>query len=391
VTGSGKEVGGDTVLAIRDTRFTLDGNPTFLLGISYYGALGAPEDFIRHDLDDLQRLGFNWLRRWATWESFGHDISAVDAEGRPREQFLGRLRGSISEYDRRGLVVDGTLARGKVPPGATSGGRLPDFPAHRRAFETLIGALKDHRNCYLDLANERHVRDDRHVPAAELKIFRDLVRQLDPTRLVTASFGGHDLGEEDLREARLVIGLEFLAPHRPRDAESPGQTEDRTRACLSLITALGRAGPVHYQEPFRRGYRSWRPIAPDFLTDLRGALAGGAAGWCLHNGAQHGTPGNRPRRSFDLRDQRLFEQLDKVERKAVDQAANEVRRRAGSQDLHTPLSPPDMLRAKIAEAVSDSWNRTTRARGPSAGRGSPRRALTRTMDEISCVHHHPRT
>ena len=29
-----------TVLGIRDTRFTLDGRPTFLLGMSYYGAGG---------------------------------------------------------------------------------------------------------------------------------------------------------------------------------------------------------------------------------------------------------------------------------------------------------------------------------------------------------------
>ena len=31
-----------TVLGIDGTRFTLNGKPTFLLGISYYGALGAP-------------------------------------------------------------------------------------------------------------------------------------------------------------------------------------------------------------------------------------------------------------------------------------------------------------------------------------------------------------
>ncbi len=51
-----------TVLGIDRARFTINGKPTFLLGISYYGALGASEDFLRRDLDDLQRLGFNWLR-----------------------------------------------------------------------------------------------------------------------------------------------------------------------------------------------------------------------------------------------------------------------------------------------------------------------------------------
>ena len=34
---------GQTVLGIADTQFTINGQPTFLLGISYYGGLGAPE------------------------------------------------------------------------------------------------------------------------------------------------------------------------------------------------------------------------------------------------------------------------------------------------------------------------------------------------------------
>jgi len=54
----------------------------------------------------------------------------------------------------------------------------------------LVGALKDHCNCYPDLANEQDVRDARHVPAAALKALREQVRWLDPQRLVTASFRG---------------------------------------------------------------------------------------------------------------------------------------------------------------------------------------------------------
>jgi hypothetical protein len=40
IAPSGKVTGG-TVLGIRDTRFTLGGEPQFLLGMNYYGALGA--------------------------------------------------------------------------------------------------------------------------------------------------------------------------------------------------------------------------------------------------------------------------------------------------------------------------------------------------------------
>ena len=309
-----------TVLGVREERFTLNGTLTFLLGFSYYGALGASQDFIRRDLDDAQRYGFNWLRVWATWNAFDHDVSAVGIDGRGREPFLGKLRWLVAECDRRGLVVDVTLARGKPTPPANPGGRLPDLAAHQRAVETLVTALKPHRNWYLDLANERDVRDDRYVSATELKTLRETVRRLDPARLVTASFGGHDLGESDVHEALLTVGLDFLTPHRPRTAESASQTEAETRECLDLMKRIGCLAPVHHQEPFRRGYGDWEPAAADFLTDLRGAVAGGAAGWCFHNGSQRNAPGQEPRRSFDLRAKRLFDQLDLEEQRFVREA-----------------------------------------------------------------------
>ena len=124
------------------------------------------------------------------------------------------------------------------------------------------------------------------MPAAELKTLRELVRRLDPRRLVTASLGGHDLDEEDVRECLLTAGLDFLTPHRPRSPRSPGQTAAKTRECLTMMKMLGRLVPVHYQEPLRRGYVQWEPSSSDLLADLRGALSGGAAGWCFHNGPQ---------------------------------------------------------------------------------------------------------
>lgn len=183
---TGSPTGSGTELEIRDTRFTLNGEPTFLLGISVYGALGAPEEFLRQDLDDVERHGFNWIRVWATWAAFDRDVSAVDDAGRPREPFLGKLKWLVAECDRRGLMVDVTLTRGK----SGKGGALPDLKAHRRSVQTLVEALKARRNWYLDLANEHDAHDARHVATADLKELRELVRKLDAHRLVTASFGG---------------------------------------------------------------------------------------------------------------------------------------------------------------------------------------------------------
>lgn len=301
--------GEGTVLGIDGSRFTVNGEPVFLLGFSYYGGLGAPEEFVRKDLADLHARGFNWLRAWATWAAFGEDISAVTAEGRPREPYLGRLKSLVAQCDKLGIAVDVTLTRGEQMPGMT---------AHRAAVETLVTELKPLRNWYLDLGNERDVKDARYVSVAELKELRHRVKALDPERLVTASFGGHDLTADDVRSALETAGLDFLAPHRPRTAKSPGETEAATRRTLEYAKSLGRVVPLHYQEPFRRGYTDWQPSAADFLADLRGALAGGAAGWCFHNGADRSTSDKRPRRSFDLRTKRLIDQLDPEELKVID-------------------------------------------------------------------------
>lgn len=303
-----------TLLGVRGGEFTLNGKPTFLLGFSYYGALGAQQDTVRKDLDDARRLGFHWLRVWATWNAFGEDISAVGTNGTAREPFLGRLKWLVAECDRRGFVVDVTLTRGET---------LRDFAAHQQAVETLLAALKIHRNWFLDLANEHDVRDARFVSDAELKRLRDRVRRRDPPQLVTASFGGHDLTTDDSRSSLQTIGLDFLAPHRPRTAQSPRETEARTRALRSAMHELGCVAPILYQEPFRRGYSGWEPRTEDFLNDLRGAIAGGAAGWCFHNGQQADAADKQPRRSFDLRKRRLFDQLDAVEQSVMQQAATE--------------------------------------------------------------------
>jgi endo-1,4-beta-mannosidase len=119
-----------TVLGIQGTQFTLNGKPTFLYGISYYGALGAPEESIRRDLQEMKDYGANWIRVWATWAALGQESSAVDAEGHPREQMMKKLVWLVEECDRQGMVVDVTLSRGNAITGSQ---RLQSPEAHRRA------------------------------------------------------------------------------------------------------------------------------------------------------------------------------------------------------------------------------------------------------------------
>jgi hypothetical protein len=302
-----------TILGVADGHFTINNRPTFLLGFSYFAVLGAPDDFIRQDLNAFQLRGFNCLRVFATWNVFGTDFSAVDSSGKKRTPFFDALERLVQLCDRRGIVVDITLARGK--------GVLPNFNSHKLAVATLVNELRKNRNWYLDLSNEHDVQDDRFVSNDELRELRAEIRRLDANRLVTASFGGHDLGIDEIRTAVSTVGLDFICPHRPRNVESPGQTLAKTTNCIAILKQISSPAPLNYQEPFRRDYGDWQPGAEDFLADLRGAINGGAAGWCFHNGAARDADGKGVRRCFDLRPKRLFDQLDTEERKFLDEVA----------------------------------------------------------------------
>lgn len=302
------------------TRFTVDGEERFLCGISYFGALGASAGHVRMDLDDVRRFGFDWIRVWATWSAFGHDVSAVDEGGGPREPYLTRLREIVAECDRRGLVVDITLTPGL----GVNGPHLRDHTAHENAVRLLCTELKSHRNWFLDLANEHNLGGTSRLMAAvspdEIQRLRAVAKAVDSARLVTASHI-RDLPEKDIRAYVQEVRLDFLAPHRDRGPAAIASVEARTRAMLDIARAAGRPLPVLYQEPFRRDFdRSWQPDPDAFVADLVRAHRGGAAGWCFHNGAAPpGSPGLR--RCFDLRERRLFDQLDAVERLALDRLA----------------------------------------------------------------------
>ena len=261
-------------LGIEADKCTIDGKPTFLLGISYYGALGAPQDFVLKDLDDMQRSGFNWIRVWATWSAFGNDVSAVNTEGAVRQPYFDRLRWLIAECDRRGMIVDVTLSRGE---GVINVGELEPIEAHRHAVICLASELKYLRNWYLDLANENNIRGRGKKPKTlSFEALGDLykaVKEVDPERLVTVSYVG-DASKTDLRRYLLDAGVDFLLPHRIRRRGCAEQTAEATRQCFALMREIGRIVPVNYQEPFRRDFspKRFQPNAEDFATDLRGAI-----------------------------------------------------------------------------------------------------------------------
>jgi hypothetical protein len=304
-------------IEVRGKMFAVDRRSVFLLGCSYYGGVGAAEQVYKTDLGELRNCGFNWIRIWATWAAYGKDVSVVDEKsGEVRADYFERLKKLIEECDRRGMMVDVTLSRGN---GTTGPGRLASFEAHQNAVKVLVTGLKQQRNWWLDLGNERNVRDARFVSYDELAKLREVSKGIDEKRLITASHAGGDLSREDLEKYLKVVKVDFVSMHRPREAGSAAQTEAKTKDMFKWMEAMGRVVPVHYDEPFRRGYGDWSPAVEDFLQDLKGAKAGGAAGWCFHNGGEK----DGRRRSFDLSEKGLMEQLDPVERDFMREMRNQ--------------------------------------------------------------------
>jgi hypothetical protein len=270
----------------------------------------------------MQRYNINWIRVWATWSAFDNDVSAVDNEGRASESCMERLKWLVAECDRRGMVVDVTLTKGE---GRLGNAHVSALDKHIRALETLASELKPWRNWYLDMANEHNIRSKnlptKFVSFGEARVLRDRVKKVDQGRLVTISYV-RDATKTDVRSYLFDVQVDFLSPHRPRNPDSAGQTAKLTRQYLTWMQEFGRVIPVHYQEPFRRDFsKGWQPTPEDFVTDLRGAIQGGAAGWCFHNGDNRWGQEARPRRSFDMRRRRLFEQLESVELEALKRLA----------------------------------------------------------------------
>ena len=148
-----------------------------------------------------------------------------------------------------------------------------------------------------------------------------------------ATPGGGETLFQPVGRYLLDVKVDFLSPHRPRNPRSAGETARTTSEYLTWMRGFERVIPVHYQEPFRRDFsKGWQPKVEDFATDLRGAIKGGAAGWCFHNGDNRWGPDAQPGRADHQDGHRRGLQLQlEVPERRCDQA-------------HFKCAPPDSIR-----------------------------------------------
>lgn len=297
--------------------FTLDGAATYLNGVSYYGSQSiSTPSFVTQDLDDMVAGGFNWIRVWAFWEypDPSENVSVMTQNGVVREPYMTRLKTLIAECNSRGMVVDVSLRHD------TSSTRYPsNLSQHLACVQTLAQHLLPYRNVYIDVSNERDVRDSRYVSLSDCGQLVSAIKAIDSGRLCTAS--GVPESQSELNEYRAVAHVDFITPHLGRNADDPAQTVNRVRECVTWMGNLGFRFPIHLQEPFRRGYSTtYDPVVEDYYRDCSGGKIAEAAGWCLHNGDnKYSPPSYRPWRCFNMTpaEGRLYSQWDSVEQTVV--------------------------------------------------------------------------
>src|SRR5947209_2082818 len=142
-------------LTIQGDRFAVDGTPTFLLFMSYFGAMGAPN--VAADFHFLHAAGFNGVRIWPNLDT-GPQLMNGDGSLRPAE--LSRLRFILDQARLEHLIVDVTFTYEHIS------GMTP--ATARVGIMAATDALRSYDNLLFDIQNERNVQDRRLMSGADV-------------------------------------------------------------------------------------------------------------------------------------------------------------------------------------------------------------------------------
>jgi hypothetical protein len=291
-------------LGISGNRFTVDGQPRYLVFLSYFDALDVDGGQAIADFDYFVSRGVDGIRILPNWltvhpATFASD-TLIRADGQINEGTFSNLVWYLDRARERGLLVDLTLTADTIssfidPP------QHPDYnditfsnylDGVRRVAERLTG----YRNMLFDIQNEANLNGpDHRTPLSDGQIIqiKNAVKSVDPGRIVTASF---DQGQTN-------TGAASRANNSQQDVAS--WHEDRvqnfwtgTRSRLQQMRAI-TSKPIYLQEPerFRQNGpedgtgpgadNSWWLTAGGLIEAVREAKKGCAAAWTFHTAASH--------------------------------------------------------------------------------------------------------
>ncbi len=285
-------------LAIDGDRFTFDGAPIFLLGVSYFDA----RDWSPSDFDGLSQRGWNLVRIWLDWSDdgfFGPDAT-LSPDG------AAALAELVAAARERDMIVDVTILDPEFLVG-------PDLEHRSAAAASVATLLLEANNVLFDVMNE-HDHGGGPIDHAEAGAIVAAVRAVDPARIVTiSSTGGHLVADDAtvqtgaVDEELDVVGVDVVTPHLSRTADWSAATGPRVTSLRAHLRSRGAVLPIYLQEEARRGHSGLDPSAEEFIGAAQSAVAAGAAGWIFHTDA-----------GFELGATDFFGALDDVETVVVD-------------------------------------------------------------------------
>ena len=128
-------------LGLSGESFTINGSPTFLLGVSYF-------DGYNYHLSDLDRLrddGYNLIRIWLDWR----DADFFDADGAWKSGAEARALELVNAASDRGIVVDVTILSAA---GAGPDGDYEDLGVAEQVVRNAVRSLRNEPNVFFDSA-----------------------------------------------------------------------------------------------------------------------------------------------------------------------------------------------------------------------------------------------
>lgn len=301
-------------ITIKDGQFIQDGKPEFLLGLSYFDGLSASPKILQSDLNYFGERGFNALRVWANWyaEFQPHTAGLLEPEGAVNPEMMNRLQRMIVAANKKGFVIKLTFSRHPME-------EVP-FSNYKNGILSVVKAIKDAQNVLLDLQNETDHCGKKgdpdclgHLSLAQVLELRNAIKDIDPNRIVTASWGGGDA--QDYKSFLEQTKVDFIATHGP--PRKPDWAE-KTAVELKLARSqLNSDIPILFDEPSRcdKGVDCKDPsAAQQFLMAAQNAKRAGAAGWFFHTAA-----------GFRLNNRPMHERLNRTEKIAVNRLAEAVK------------------------------------------------------------------
>ena len=286
-------------LGIDGSRFTVDGQPRFLLFVSYFDGLrrananGGAGD-VDTDFAYLKRVGYDGVRLLVNWQ---YDCGSGPTDGQKLLAEDGTVNESLwpvfvrflERAAAHRLLVDVTFNRDTY---ATA---IP-VDAYRTAIAGVAKRLLadgGYRHVLFDVQNEYPIHG---LTAPDVHGILAAVKKVDPARIVTASGGGGDILDDP--------AMDVVAYHDSREDDWP-QAGTIRRQLDEIRRTVPAGKPVYLQEPmpFRKfhpdcGHGEW-PRPTDARRAASHAKRHGAAAWTFHT-----------RQSFDLRSRTLSQILD---------------------------------------------------------------------------------